>query len=122
PSYWTDSCSTSSSLMSTIDSPGPSPDTLTCPGPRTLHIDLNTCTIDVSHLESILLKTNGLETVRFCHDGESKQPEDLSGLIRTARNFCRVVELFSSIDFSPLHQIRDLISSGLDSLCVKVPV
>jgi hypothetical protein len=81
-------------FMPTIAHPGPSPDALTCPGPRTINIELDAPTTDVDWLESILLTTHEQESVRFCYNPESKQPEDLQSLIRSARKFGRIVELW----------------------------
>ena len=106
--------------MPAIDGLGAPPDVLTCPDPQVLHIDLNASWIDVPRLESFLLKTNGFETVRFCHGDGAESPEDLPVLIRGVRKFCRVIELSSPFADFPLQCIQDLISSGLDTLFVSV--
>lgn len=98
----------------------PAPETLTCPGPRVLWIELSAATDDVSWLEAIIRRTNDLESIRFCHDGESEQPDNLLRLMHAAHQSGRNVELISSLTGFPLDQTRDLIDCGLDSLTVTI--
>lgn len=98
----------------------PSPDVLTCSSPRVLWIELNPASGDTRWLEPFIRHTKDLESVRFCHDGESEEPGSLLRLIRTAHDAGRQVELVSSLEGFPVTRMAELVDCGLDVLTVRI--